>query len=163
MEKKFEIILPEIHISSQERENQIKAILKGDFEKGGNLAKVLVFLYLSEPEAVTALSNKLSEYYQIEFERTNVFRALQRLLKNGCLFSTTTGYVISLDPSERKEVHNKILQKHQIFLSKMPKQFQGKYTDVNYFWLSNGYGINVLEWCCRLLNFKIKEKKSITN
>jgi len=156
---KIKIILPDLKISEEQREKEIRALIKDDFErKEGLLAKVLVFTYLNNPLSITELTNKLKEYYQKEFDRSNIFRVVERLVGLGLLFKTTSGYVQSLGESERKPIHDKILEKHRKFLDKIPVPFRQRYNDVNYIWISNGIGTKYLEWCCKLLNFKYVEE-----
>ena len=52
----------------------------------------------------------------------------------------------------------KIIERFHHFLSKIPVAFRNKYTDVNYFWISNGEGFKYIEWCCKLLGFPCNAK-----
>ncbi len=154
----FKITPPELNIDKKEVEARNRRMFKEDFEKNGMLAKVMVFIHMYEPLSTSELADKMTYYYQLEHDRVRVFRAVDRLVKLGLIFRVTSGYVLTLLESERKVVHNKILDKHRSFLSRQPKQFQNRYTDVNYFWIKNGEGMKYMEWCCKLLNFKCEKK-----
>lgn len=158
VEKKIKIILPEIEIDEKTKESIIRKTLKEDFDRGGILAKCLVFIYLNDAVSTTELTKYLRNYYQIEFDRVNVFRAIQRLTNLHLTNMVQSGYIINLGKGERKEIHELILQKHLSFLQNIPTQFRAKFNDVNYVWVSNGEGTKYLKWCSELLNFKYKEE-----
>lgn len=156
---KFKITPPNIDIDDKEIEARNRRLFKEDYDKGGMLAKVMVFLHMDEPLSTTALSYKLTNFYKQEHDKVRVFRALDRLVKLGLIFRATSGYVSSIPEGERKPIHKKIMERHWQFLSRQPKQFQHRYTDVNYFWVANGDGMKYMEWCCKLMNFKCEKEK----
>jgi len=155
----FEIELPEVNIKKEIEEAGIRRILTEDKEKGGILAKVLVFIYLKKVTSITELTDALTDYYHVVFDRANVWRAVEKLVKMRVVHKVTSGYVLSMPPSEMKEIHKLILEKHRIYLERLPNQFRQKYNDVNYVWVSNGLGENQIPWACKLLGFECKEKK----
>jgi hypothetical protein len=157
MEREFKIDLPELKVNKEQKEQEIRAKFKEDFNKGGNLTQVFIFTYLNQPASVTEITDSMSKYYQKEFERTAVFRVLNRLVKLGLIHTTTSGMVVHTPNNERKDVHNLIITKFKRFLEGIPEPFKKRYTDVNYFWLANGEGMNHLDWCCRILGFKCEE------
>lgn len=156
---KFKITPPNLKIDDKEIESRNRRMFKEDFEKGGMLAKTLVFIHMYEPISNSALSGKLTNFYKQEHDKVAVFRAIDRLVKLGLIFRVTSGYVSSIPLNEKKEMHKKIMEKHWQFLSRQPKQFQHRYTDVNYFWVKNGDGMKYMEWCCKLLNFKCEKEE----
>lgn len=158
MEKKFKIHLPELKINQEERKKEIRALFSNDFEKMGILNQCFIFCNLNEPASVTEVTDNMSKYYQMEFQRTAIFRALQRLVKLGLVHTTTSGEVVMMPSNERKEIHNHILAKYQNFLKKIPEPFKKRYTDVHYFWIANGNGLDFIEWCCKILKFDCKEE-----
>jgi|GEM_PF-6482013 len=160
MDKEFKIELPELKINQEQREKEIKGLIKNDFERGGLLAHCLTFTYLYEPVSVSELTDKLTAYYKTNYERTNIFRVLQRLTKMGLIYSTTSGLVLSMGHHEQKDIHKLILAKFQRFLSKIPEPFKKRYSDVNYFWVANGEGTKYIEWVCKLLGFKCENVKN---
>lgn len=157
MEKKFEIEMPELVINQVQRKKEIQAKFKEDFDKGRELTQVFIFTYLHQPGSATEISDALSKYYKKEFDRTAVFRVLNRLIKLGLIHTTTSGMVAHTPYNERKDIHNLILTKFNHFLKGIPEPFKKRYTDVNYFWIANGEGVDYIEWCCKILGFKYKE------
>ncbi len=155
---KFEIEMPNVNIDEKEKEQTIRAMLSNDLQKNGILAKVFIFTYLREVASITELTDKLREYYQVDFDRANVWRAAEKLINNGLMFKATSGYVLSLGDSELTDIHKRIIEKHRIYLDGIPKQFRQRYNDVNYVWVANGNGLKYIPWACKLLGFKIKEK-----
>jgi hypothetical protein len=156
MEKKFKITLPEIKINEEDKEKSVKKAFTDDFEKKGILAKVFIFIYLNEVSPITELTKSLRDYYKTEFEKTYVFRAVSKLLNLDLINKVQVGYVLALPNSEKKEVHKNIVQKHFQFLNKIPEPFRQRFNDVNYYWIREK---KYLEWCCKLLGFKISEEK----
>ena len=112
----IEITLPDIKFNPEEIISRNRRTLKEDFDKEGILANVLVFTYLNQPTSTTDLANKLSFYYKKEFDRVKVYRALDRLVRLGIIFRATSGYILSLIPSERKKIHNEILDEYRLFM-----------------------------------------------
>ncbi|CAK0756687.1 hypothetical protein CCP1ISM_60016 [Azospirillaceae bacterium] len=155
----FDIDLPDVTIDEQQKEQTIKAMLSNDLQKGGIIAKVFIFTYLRKVTAISELTEELRKYYQIDFDRANVWRAAEKLVNNGLLFKATSGFVLGLADSELKDIHKKIIEKHRAYLEGIPKQFRQRYNDVNYVWVSNGNGVKYVPWACKLLGFKYKEKK----
>jgi len=159
MVKKFKIIAPEIEIDKEVLEKRNKAMFKDDFDKGGILAKAFILTYMNEPVSVTELTTILNKQYHIENDRATVYRVLKRLVDKHLFFTATSGYVISIPDPERREIHNKIMEKYHKFIRTIPEQFRKRFHDINYFWVANGDGLNYIQWCCDILGFKYEEEK----
>jgi len=159
MEKKFKIELPELTIKKEQLILEGRARFTNDFDRGGILTQVFVFTYLEQPSSATNITDALSQYYHTEFDRTKVFRSLDRLVKLGLIYTTTSGDVITTPEEDRKEIHKKIFDKFQKFMEKIPAPFRKRYSNVNYYWTANGFGLEFIEHCCKLLNFKCKTQK----
>jgi len=158
MEKKFKIILPEQKVSEVERESVIRKMFKDDKDKGGILSSVFVFTYISEPITVTEIKDKIQNYYKKEIDRVSVFRAVDRLHKLGLFNKTTTGEVIAMEETEDEDITLKLIRaRHRGFLLKISPQFRSRYNNVNYVWVSNGFGIKFIKWCCEINGFKIEK------
>ncbi len=157
--KKFKIILPEQEIDEKETESKNRANFSKDLAKGGLLAKSLIFTYMNQPVSTTEITKLLNDYYKMDYDRSSVFRALQKLSEKHIIATTTTGTVMHLPEGDRSEIHKKVVEKYYAFLHKIPTQFQKKFQNINYFWVSNGLGTKYIEWCCKLLNFKIEGGK----
>ena len=157
--KQFKIELPENPITKEEIFAKNRGMFNQDLQRGGILAKVFIFTYLNAPASTTEITEKLQAYYRIEFNRGTVYTNLKKLVDLGLLHTATSGDIFSTPENERKEIHEQILKKFLEFISKMPTSFRKRYDAVNYFWISNGDGMQYIEWCCNLLGFKIKEQK----
>jgi len=158
MDKKFKITLPKQEIKPEITEKRNRAIFSDDLDKGGILAKTFIFTYLNQPASTTEVTKAMNKYYDVDFDRAMVFRALQKLNDKFILASSTSGNCLSLTESERREIHNEIIQKYYSFLRTIPDQFKKRFQNINYFWVSNGEGVKYIEWCCKLLNFDYEEK-----
>ena len=157
MDKKIKIVLPKLNIDPIEVERKIRAMFYDDLEKGGSLAKVFIFCYLNQPCAVTELTKKLTDYYQFDYDRATVFRAMKRLNEKYILAKATSGDMLSLQDQERKPIHKEAIEKYYGFLRPIPEQFRKNFHSINYFWVQNGNGLKYIEWCCKILNFKIEK------
>ena len=155
----FKIIIPEQNMKSEDIERRNRAFFTEDFNKGGILAKVLVFTKLNQPVSTTEITKILNDYFKMDFDRASVYRALQKLNEKNIITTTSSGIVQSLTLGERLPIHTQILEKYYAFLHKIPTQFRTKFQNVNYFWVSNGEGMKYIEWCCNLLNFKCEKTK----
>jgi hypothetical protein len=155
----IKITLPEAKITPEELEKKTKAWLTEDFEKQGILAKVLVFTYLYHPVSTTELTKKMSSYFNVDFDRATVYRALQKLNEKYIVVNVNTQYVLMLQEVERSPMHKKALEKYYSFLSLIPEQFKKRFQNVNYFWVNNSQSIKYVEWACRLLGFKYEKEK----
>lgn len=155
----FKITLPEQEIKPEIIEKRNRAMFTEDLEKNGVLAKVLVFTYLNKPCTVTEITKIISKYYKLDIDRAKIFRAYQKLVEKGLVFTTTPGDIIHTAIGERKEVEKEILTKYYSFLENIPESFKKNFTNINYYWLSNGEGTSYLEWCCKILNFKCEAKR----
>jgi hypothetical protein len=157
----MKIVLPERKESPQEYEERVarlKRMLKEDYDKDGLLAKIIVFMHISEkPLTVTGMQDVLIQYYQEDINRTKVFRAMDRLSKLNILHHATSGEILIMSESERDECHKKIIEEFRKFISKQPKHFQHNYNNINYFWLANGYGLKFLEWSTKIIGGTIEE------
>lgn len=156
---KFKITIPEKEIKPEIVEKKNRALFSDNLDKGGILAKAFVFCYLNQPISVTELTKKLSKYDMIDYDRATVFRALKQLNEKYLLASCTSADVITLHDSERKPIHKEIMIKYYNFLEHIPKQFRKNFSTINYFWIHNNDGLNYIEWCCKLLNFKCEVEK----
>lgn len=154
----FKITLPDLNINQEQKVREMKARFTDDFDKGGILNQVFVFTSLSEPASVKEITDNMTKYYQKEFFTTEVRRSLNRLVKLGLLNTKTSGDILILRVDEKNENDNKISAKFHHFLDKIPNQFRNRYTNMNYFWVSNGYGLEFINHCCKLLNFKCEKK-----
>ena len=156
---KFKITLPEREHNPQDSEKKIKAMFKEDADRGGLLARALVFLYMKQPCSTTDLKDMISNYYGVDYDRTAVYRALRKLIDKHLVASTTTGIILHLSEAERSEVHHEITKKYFEFLNKIPEQFRKRFQNINYFWVANGEGVKYIDWCCKVLNFKCEKIK----
>jgi len=152
--KKYKIILPETKITPKDVERKIKRRLKE--YKEGILSKVFVFAYLSQPFSTTELTKKLKNYYHQEFDRATIFRYLKELVDDGLLSSTTTGYVFSI--KNNNDIYSEIKEKFHKFIEKIPEQFQKKFHNINYFYISE-YGEKFIPWACDVIGFKYTENE----
>ena len=155
----FKIEMPKIENKESDKiiESKNRAMFTNDFEKReGILAKVLVFTQVNQPVTITGLTNSLISYYKVDFSRSAVFRACDKLNKLGLLHKETSGNILVLQENERDSMQNHILAKHIRFLKELPQAFKKNYNDINYFWVANGEGKKYIEWNCKLLGFKVK-------
>lgn len=160
MEKKFKIIMPEEDIKPEIVKQRIKKFFSDDSEKGqGILAKVFVFVYKYQPISITDLTKKLNEHYQVDYDRSLIFRTIDKLVEKNLICKATSGDVLSINPLEQRDIHKKIIEQFHRFLSTIPIPFRNRYQIVNYVWIANGNASEYLEWCCKLLNFKCIEEK----
>jgi len=154
----FDINLPAVKKDDKLTEQINKKMFSDDGDKSKMLSKVLIFIKMNQPVSITELQNKMIEYYKVDMDRSNVFRAAQKLQKLGILNQTVSGVVLAMSESERDAIHNHIIAKHRQFLERIPQAFKARYNDVNYFWVANGDGVKYIEWCCKILGFEVKQK-----
>lgn len=159
MEKKFKITLPEQKIDMVLKEQKIKRMFGEDSEgKEGILSKIFIFVYLYGPLSITDLTDRLQKYYQLEYDRVSVFRAVDRLYKLNILNMMKGGDVLTIDESEKDENHKEVERLHRKFLDDIPQNFRSRYHNRNYVWFANGEGLKYLEWCCKLNKFNFETK-----
>ena len=151
---KFKIELPEQEIQPEVIEKRNRRMFSEDSEKNGILAKAFIFTYMNQPLSVTDLQKKLNRYYQVDYDRALIFRALKKLNESYLLAKDSIGCILTLPDLDKKDIHKKAIEKYHAFLNTIPKPFRNNYQDVNYFWVQNGEGLKYVEWCCDLLNFK---------
>lgn len=159
MKKEYDIELPEQNIKPQEIEARYRGMFNMDYKNGGILAKVLIFAYLHEPTTITEVTRKLNDYYKEDHDRANIYRTMKKLEDKNLLHRATIGYVFTIPESEQTDMHKKIINKYHHFLTAIPVPFRKAYTDMTYYWVSNGEGMKYVEWCCKILNFKFKKIK----
>ncbi len=156
----IKITLPKPNIDDKIREQQIRKIIGEDFEKKeGIISKVLIFTYLHAPISITRLTDEIQNYYQIEFDRVKIFRAVQRLSKLNVMQIIKVGDVFLMDDEELSKEHIEIKRQHKIFLNKLSPQFRNRYNNMNYTWISKNGGEKYLEWACKLNGFKYEDGK----
>lgn len=158
MEKKLKINLPERDFGEEQIELKNKRIISEDFEKGGVLAKAIVFLYMEQPTSVSELTQNLNDYYNQDYDRTNIFRVLKKLSELHVIARASIGYILAIPGNEQKEIHKKCIEKFHNFLNNIPMPFRNHYQDVNYFWVKNGDGLKYVEWSCKLLKIKYEKE-----
>lgn len=151
--KKFKITLPEQTITPDVIEKRNKAMFNEDLEREGILAKVFIFVYINQPCSVTDITKKMFNYYHIDYNRTNVFRALKKLTDHHILYTTTSGDVLYIPESERNKMQREVMMKYHNFIKNIPDSFKKNFSNINYFWVANGEGYKYIEWCCKILNF----------
>jgi hypothetical protein len=151
------INLPNNPMKKEEIIQKNKAMFKEDLDKGGSLAKVLVFTKIYEPVNSQDLKNYMVGYYHLDIDLNLIKRALKKLGELGILHSITSGDIVIMANNERLEIHKKIYDKFFNFLEHIPKQFRRQYNQVNYYWVSNGEGEAYLEWCCKILGFDFEK------
>ena len=152
---KFKITLPTQDIKPEIIEKRHKRMFVEDLERNGLLAKTFIFVYLNQPISVTDLTKRLNDYYQVDYDRGLIFRSLKKLSDQYLLAKASIGYVITISDIDKREIHKKVIERYHAFLQTIPKPFRNNYQDVNYFWVQNGEGLKHIEWCCKLLNFKV--------
>jgi hypothetical protein len=79
------------------------------------------------------------------------------LIKMDIAFSRNSGYLMTTKDSEMSEVERYMLAKFKNFINTIPQAFRNRYTDMNFFSLSNGFGLEFVQWSCKILNFKCME------
>lgn len=157
----IEIKLPEVKVNTKESEQIINKMFSDDMAKEGMLSKILVFVKMHGPLAITDLKDKLQDYLKREVERVTIYRSSDRLVKLGILHRASAGDILVMDEQEKEPIHKHIEAKHRMFLSNMTPQFKSRFNNRNYLWI-NGQGEKYVEWCCKLNNFEYKKsgKKS---
>lgn len=157
----IKITLPKPKVNYEEKEQQIRKIIGEDFEKNeGIISKVLIFTYLHGPISITKLTDEIQSYYQIEFDRVKIFRAVQRLSKLNVMQMIKVNDVLIMDENELNEIHLNIKKQHQNFLKGLSPQFRSRYGNMNYTWLSEIEAKKYLEWACKLNEFKYEDGKN---
>ncbi len=148
-------ITPKKSINKENKKFQIRSLLGDDFhQKDGILAKVLVFLQLTNPCSINELRDKICKHYEEDIERTKILRAIKKLQYFGLIYETTPNEILLEKESEG--IHTHIVAKFNKFLNGIPTQFRKNYGNMSYFWVSNGSGIKYLPFCCKLLGFEIE-------
>jgi hypothetical protein len=159
MEKKFKIIMPPIDVTPEIVNQRVKKLFSDDVEfQEGILAKVFIFIYQHQPISISDLTKKINEHYQVDYDRTLIFRAVDKLANKNLVCIATSGDVLSLSPIDQKPIHKQIIEQYHNFLLKIPAQFRNRFQIVNYVWMSDKQRLDYLEWCCKLLNFKFEEE-----
>lgn len=159
MEKKFKIIMPIQDVNPEVVNKRIKRFFSDDFEHDGILAKVFIFIYQYQPISISDLTKKLNEYYQIDYDRTLVYRTVDKLADKNLVCIATSGDILAIPPIEQKPIHKQIIEQYHNFLSKIPLQFKIRFQIVNYVWISERQALEYIDWCCKLLDFKFEEEK----
>jgi hypothetical protein len=159
MDKKFEIELPKVVQTPESKRSIIRGAINEDNAREGLLAKTLIFTYLHQPVTVTEITNHLNAHYGLDIDRTKIYRALMWFVQKNIMVMESTNVIFSLEPTELTEIQLEVERKHRKFLSPIPKQFASRFEKVNYYWISNGEGLNYIEWCCKILGYKITEIK----
>jgi len=163
MDKRFKIKIPDFDVNKEQRIREVNALLKDDFERGGLLNQCIVFTYNNETVTATELANILTKVYKKEYDRSTVSRALHRLTKMDILFLRNSGYLMTSEYSELNETERFMLAKFRQFLSKIPIAFKNSYTNVNYFAIANGFGLEFIEHSCKILKFDCEDIKNNGN
>jgi len=158
--KKYEIEFPDLKENEKsiiESENSIKFKLKNT--GNGILSKIMIFLYQSNACSATELSEILSKYYKIPFDRSNIWKYLKYLMNIGLSSSHTSYYANNQNGNGLLKI---IREKHKEFLESVPSQFHKKFTNVNYFYVTD-YGEKFIPWCAESINLKIHGEKDGRN
>lgn len=136
-----------------------KKLFSDDLDKEGYLAKSYAFIKMNEPTYNEELKKKLMEYYQIEIDISVAKRVTKRLSELGLLNSITSGELMIMPRNELEEspIYKEAYRKFFVYLDKIPKQFRRNYDKMAFYWIPNGVGEEYLEWCCKLLNFKMSK------
>lgn len=153
----MEIIKPNNPTSNEEIKAKNRRMFKEDLDRGGILAKAFIFVKDNEPTYSTEVRQKLIEYYKYEFDKSTISRALKKMGELGLLNSVTSGELTMMPDQERTTYHRIAQAKFLKFLQHIPKQFWSQYNSLVFYWISNGDGLEYLEWCCRLLGFEVKK------
>jgi hypothetical protein len=155
--KKYKIIFPEnskVELKNKETELKIKSFLKNNTNQV--YARIMVFLYNYDACSVNELSELMSEYFKIPFDKSNISRYVSTLSSMGLISSHTSLYAMTHNSEQLLKV---IRDKHEEWLKKIPSQFHKKFSSVNYYYVTT-YGEKFLSWCCEIIEFKCKEEKN---
>lgn len=154
----IKINLPKNPITKEEIKARNRAMFKEDFDKGGVLAKILVFITMNEPAQSKELQEKLHEYYRVGFDINHIKRGVRKLNELGILHSITSGEMMTMPQNELSDLVKSAYGKFFLYLEHIPKQFRRQYNQVIYYWVPKGSGEDYLEWCCNLLGFEIEKQ-----
>lgn len=153
--EEYEIIIPTREINETEEILSLKAYFKKD--KHNELAKVLVFLYQSNPATMTEISKSMEKYYVRPYEKNLIYYKLQKLISIGIISSDNIFNVLS--QPNKTSLQEKILKKHHSFLkNKIEENFQRSYDKVVYYYITD-WGRKFIPFCVDLLGFKIAKKR----
>lgn len=152
MEKKFKIILDNHPKENGDITNRIKNSIKNQADS--ILAKILVFVYEYRVCSMTELTNLLVDYFKKPIDRSNVYKYTRTLTNWGLINFYDSGFVLS--SSKNNDLIKEIRNKHSKFLNSVPSQFQKKFSNVKYYYVTK-YGEEFIEWSAKCLNLKMEQ------
>jgi len=155
----FKIIPPDIHINGETDVMNNKEKFINDFQANGILTEVFIFCAINQPITKGLLTDKLTEYYRKQFDPGTVYRSLKLLTSLGILHSVTAGEVVLIQSNMRNDMEKEVVERYYAFLDHIPKQFRQNFGGMAYFWVSNGDGVQYLDFCCKLLGFKCEKEE----
>lgn len=149
------IKLPKNPVTQEEIKQRNKKLLADDNEKGGILAKVLIFTKMNEPTSNEDLKECLFQYYKIEYDKSKIKIATKRLNDLGIISSITSGEIMTTPQNEHTEIYTEAYKKFFKYLEHIPKQFRRNYDKVTYYWVNDGSD-EYVKWGCRVLGFEVQ-------
>ena len=135
--KKFKIKFlseDEVKENLKSDEQKIKSMLK--VNSNGIYSKLLVFIYENEVCAVSEVTNILTSYYKIPFDKSNMGKYLQVLSSVGLISYHEAFFAMN---NNHNNILNLIREKHTDYLKGIPTAFQKKYSNMRYYYVTE-YG-----------------------
>lgn len=157
MKKKFNIRFKdenEVVNDLVKNEQIIKRNLKSIGEDG-ILSKIMIFLYSNDVCSVTEITELLSNYYKIPFDRSTIHKYLKQLGRMQLTSYYEAYYSFNKDNDERLKI---VREKHKKFIDKLPTPFKKGFGNVQYHYV-NGYGEKFIPWCAKNIGFKIDDEE----
>lgn len=153
----MKIKLPKNPIKPEDIKSKIKRIISDDCERGGIMAKVIAFIHMDEPSSNEDIKESMQNYYKEEIDKQKIKANTKRLYELGVLKMVTSGEIITMPQNELVGLYQEAYRKFFKYLDHIPKQFRRNYDKVSYYWISNGGGLEYVEWACKLLNFEVEK------
>ena len=131
LKMKWKINLPESKEDPEIAKARTRAVLNNHNNK--DMASAFVFLYLSQPATTTEVLEGMSSQYKRPFDRSSIYRHLKKLEQMGLITSEKISSVIR---GNDNEIHRKIKKKYYIFIDNIPKNFQERFRNLIYFYVT---------------------------